>query len=279
MNPRMRPWLTEDDKQAVQRVLDGGDLMSGRLVEEFERALAERFKRRHVVCLASGTAALEAAFAATGDGRIIHPEHFVAMESASHAAFGAQATVAETGTRTDVLGQKSPVQGRVHDCSHTVTARGDVAVFSFNQNKFIACVGGALATDDGVVAAFARQYRNHGREGELSFRPGRNLRMGEINAALGLSQLKRLDDILERRRMVANWYATHAGSNAYGDGLFLFAVNVAFGDKPIHRSLKQSFGVVRTVQGVAVDCDLLPVWPLMTNDDVLAVWREANQCS
>lgn len=259
------PWLTADDKAAVQRVLDSGDLMSGKLVAEFEAALAAHFDRRHCVCVSSGTAALEAAFAATGEGGRIHSHGFIAILSAARAAGRDPVRDDDNGTCTDVLGLRYPENTRVHDCSHHYEMRGDLSCISFNQNKIIACCGGAVLTDDGVAAAFMRQYRNHGREGPRVYGAGRHLRMGEINAALGLSQLKRIDEILARRKQVAHWYDEITGRDLADtrESWFLYPVH-----KPGHkqRSLAD-FRLFNTATQEDRDTALLPIWPMMTRED------------
>ncbi|MCH7699657.1 MAG: DegT/DnrJ/EryC1/StrS family aminotransferase [Chloroflexi bacterium] len=81
------------------------------------------------------------------------------------------------------------------------------ACFSFYATKAIAAgEGGMIVTDDGNVAGLARKLRNQG-EGEryVTELLSANHRMTEIAAALGLSQLARLDDGNEKRRANAAW--------------------------------------------------------------------------
>ncbi len=89
---------------------------------------------------------------------------------------------------------------------------GDVGIFGFYPNKQITTgEGGALVTDDLQVARLSRSLRNQGRgsrDGWLEHeRLGYNYRLSDISAALGLAQLRRLDELLERRAQVAAWYA------------------------------------------------------------------------
>lgn len=82
---------------------------------------------------------------------------------------------------------------------------GHVGCFSFHPLKVITTgEGGAVASNDPGVAAFARAYRDHGqiRNGDIRrfVMPGLNLRMTDFQAALGRSQLRRLDSILTARR-------------------------------------------------------------------------------
>jgi perosamine synthetase len=87
---------------------------------------------------------------------------------------------------------------------------GRASCFSFYPNKQItAGEGGMIITDDDRIAATCRMLRNHGRDGNAwlaHHRLGYNYRLSEMNAALGLAQLTRLDEILARRREAARHY-------------------------------------------------------------------------
>lgn len=90
-----------------------------------------------------------------------------------------------------------------------VGTHGDAGVFAFYPNKQMTTGEGGLVVlrDEGVAEEIA-SLRNQGREpGEFQFsRVGFNFRLSEIQAALGRSQLRRLDDILETRQVVADSY-------------------------------------------------------------------------
>jgi perosamine synthetase len=88
---------------------------------------------------------------------------------------------------------------------------GDAGVFAFYPNKQITTgEGGMIVTRDAEVAATLQSLRNQGRRptddwlehSELGY----NYRISEMNCALGLAQLRRIDSILERRREVAEEY-------------------------------------------------------------------------
>ncbi|MCH9646984.1 MAG: DegT/DnrJ/EryC1/StrS family aminotransferase [Deltaproteobacteria bacterium] len=87
----------------------------------------------------------------------------------------------------------------------------DVSTFAFYPNKQITTgEGGMLVTDDPQIASLARSLRNQGR-GEMGAwlehpRLGFNYRMSELNAALGRSQLARLDRFMALREQVAHMY-------------------------------------------------------------------------
>ena len=86
---------------------------------------------------------------------------------------------------------------------------GAVACLSFHPRKIITTgEGGICLTDDPDVANRLRALRDHGRlDGEFLEAAG-NSRMTEIAAALGLTQLQRLDEIVAQRRALAKRYRT-----------------------------------------------------------------------
>ena len=85
---------------------------------------------------------------------------------------------------------------------------GGAGCFSFFPTKVMTTgEGGIITTDDDNLAEFARIIRNHGREGDLHVRLGYNWRMSEVNAILGIYQVKRLEQYVERRNEMARRYA------------------------------------------------------------------------
>ncbi len=88
---------------------------------------------------------------------------------------------------------------------------GDAGVLGFYPNKQItAGEGGILVTHNQKIAALAKKLRNQGRgaTGEWLEHEelGYNYRISELNCALGVEQLKRIETILERREAIAFEY-------------------------------------------------------------------------
>lgn len=89
-------------------------------------------------------------------------------------------------------------------------ALGDISTFSFYPNKHVTTgEGGMLTTDDPHLAARCRSLRN------LCFKPeqrfmhdelGWNYRMTNLQAAVGVAQLERLDEFLARKRQMGACY-------------------------------------------------------------------------
>jgi UDP-4-amino-4,6-dideoxy-N-acetyl-beta-L-altrosamine transaminase len=120
----------------------------------------------------------------------------------------------------------------IEDASHAIGASyksskvgscefSDVTVFSFHPVKIITTgEGGMVCTNQQAVAAKIYRLRSHGitREASEMTQPsqgpwyyqqlelGYNYRMTEMQAALGLSQLKKLDEFILRRHEISNSY-------------------------------------------------------------------------
>lgn len=91
---------------------------------------------------------------------------------------------------------------------------GESAVFAFYPNKQMTTgEGGMIATNDRKILGLCRSLRNQGRAENRQWldhtRLGYNYRLGEMAAALGLSQLDKLDFMISQRRKIAGWYAKH----------------------------------------------------------------------
>ena len=95
----------------------------------------------------------------------------------------------------------------------------DIGVFAFYPNKQITSgEGGMLVTNSESLYQSFELLKNHGRSmngdlyDQISF--GWNFRMSDINAALGLSQLKRIKTIVANRQKVAQTYHQHLSKNS-----------------------------------------------------------------
>lgn len=133
---------------------------------------------------------------------------------------------------------------------HRCGSFGDLSAFSFYANKVVTTgEGGMLVTDDPELAETARSLRN------LDFRPGRrfyherlgfNFRLTNLQAALGVAQLERVDDVIARKRRLAALYAQHlegtpglqlAPEEAWARSVFWMVGVVGAGDALDNREL------------------------------------------
>jgi perosamine synthetase len=88
---------------------------------------------------------------------------------------------------------------------------GDAAVFAFYPNKQMTTAeGGVIVTQRDDWDALFRSLRNQGRDVFDAWlnhtRLGYNYRLDEMRAALGVTQLKRIEELLANRERVAGWY-------------------------------------------------------------------------
>jgi perosamine synthetase len=92
---------------------------------------------------------------------------------------------------------------------------GDISTFSFYPNKLVTTgEGGMVVTDDRALAERSRALRN------LFFLPGRrfvheelgwNFRLSNLQAAVGVAQLERLDEFIARKRYIGALYQERLG--------------------------------------------------------------------
>jgi perosamine synthetase len=94
---------------------------------------------------------------------------------------------------------------------------GDAAVFDFSQPGSLICgEGGMVVTDDVDVAVALRRFRSHRPDERssvvVSGSAPYQAAMSDIAAALGLAQLNRLEEILEKRKYIEHLYFKHIKS-------------------------------------------------------------------
>ena len=106
--------------------------------------------------------------------------------------------------------------------NHMVGTFGDSAMVSFCQNKIITTgEGGAIVSNDRKLCEKLKSIRSHGRSGDNYFASpnatylelGYNFRMPSMLAAIGISQLNKIDSLIAKRREIAAMYNKKLSSN------------------------------------------------------------------
>jgi perosamine synthetase len=256
--PLTKPLLSDKDIGFAVNVLKSGRLISGPVVEAFEKELASYIGVRYAICVSSGTAALHIGMLmldiGPGDEVIVPAFSYPATANAVELV-GAKAAFVDcekNGFNIDTADLENKITSRtkaiiiVHNFGWPVDMTkvtalskkynlpvfedaacalgslwngafcgsvGHLAAFSFHPRKILTTgEGGVLTTNDKAIAQKAREMRNHGQNFErgINFvRPGFNYRMTEFQAAFGLSQIKRFETVLKRRRKAARYYDRH----------------------------------------------------------------------
>lgn len=250
MIPHSRPTVSEEDAGAVARVVRGGQLAQGPEVAAFERELAARVGVAAAAAVSSGTAALELALRALDvgpGGDVIVPTY--ACDALHHAVArcGATPVLADADPATLTI---SPVEARrlvgrrtraivvphafglavdlgpfealgvpiVEDCAQALGARvgdraagslGHLSVCSFYATKLVTTGEGGVVLGPPDLVAHVRDAREYDERADLA--PRANAKLTDIQAALGRSQLRRLDAFLARRRAIAAEYRRRLG--------------------------------------------------------------------
>ena len=121
----------------------------------------------------------------------------------------------DRGRRTEVccVSTNELMNLRTHELRQSLRHAGNAgwaAVYSFNGNKIITTSGGGMVAsrDEGVVAR-ARKRAQQAREPVVWYEHeelGFNHRMSNIVAAIGVGQLRHLDEIVAKKRQIFGWY-------------------------------------------------------------------------
>ncbi len=146
-----------------------------------------------------------------------HPADYARLRRVADAAPGGPLTI---------IADASHSLGATRD-GRPVGTLADMTVLSLHPAKILTTgEGGAVLTDDSDRAARLRRFRNHGIASELAARRdwtyamvelGYNYRLTDIAAALGISQMQRLDTFLDRRRSLASHYLRRLSGHRFLD--------------------------------------------------------------
>jgi perosamine synthetase len=100
-------------------------------------------------------------------------------------------------------------------CGKKVGGLGDVGIFSFYGNKIITSgEGGMITTNDKKLYERMKYLRDHAMSKEKRYwhtEIGFNYRMTNLQAALGLAQLERIEELLNKKREIFEWYKEYLG--------------------------------------------------------------------
>lgn len=235
-----KPWLTNDDLQAVNTQLVEGNIATGAKSVLFENALKEYLGTSHFFTTANGTNAIYIALLALGIGEndeVILPAYVCKNVSDAVKHAGAIPVLCDIGdywcmtpeTVRVSLTNKTKAIIAVHtlgiycdidsfrefglpvieDCCQffanninglNVGKKGDISVYSFNATKCLTTgEGGGISTEDDELAEKLRA---------LLLNKSVSNPLSDLQCALGLSQLARYNQGLNRRMEIAEMYFT-----------------------------------------------------------------------
>ncbi len=225
--PQFVPVWGDEERKAVQNVLEGDYLNEHKMVREFERKFAEFVGAKYCVTCTSGTIALYLAIKAVQEHwkeswlYVDVPDYagiFVANASVQAGLRPVLADVEKNGsmlahsTRSFVVHSNGRlgVARIIEDCCQAIHHHTEscISCYSFASTKHLTTAGqgGAVCCDDEEVFDKLCRLKDHGRNDRQKLKPmsdhfeqwGTNFKFMEVQAAFGLVQLQKLPRRLER---------------------------------------------------------------------------------
>jgi dTDP-4-amino-4,6-dideoxygalactose transaminase len=295
MIPHSRPTLGNEEIQRVSAVLESGQLAQGQMAAKFEAAFARKLKVGYAVSVSSGTAALHLTLLALKIGpkdEVIIPSYVCSALLNAVNYVGARPVLAEIDPATynlDPVDVKNRLTRRtraiivphlfglaadleslssldvpiIEDCAQAAGAGyhqkqvgtlGRAAIFSFYATKVLTTgEGGMIVSNSEELIHHARSYRQYDKTDRYRIRF--NYKMTDIQAAIGLCQLNRLDNFIRRRRAIAQNYHNALASldmrlppKESGHIYFRYVIGLGADARPWMRGLKaKRIGCARPV--------------------------------
>ncbi len=245
--PHSQPTLGREEKKACAAVIDSLYLASGPIVAVFEKQFARMTHRKYAIAMSSGTAALAMVLKALNIGsrdRVAMPSYTCAALLHALDFVGARPVIADVSaedmnlsavdlkrrlTRKTVALIVPHVFGRaadirsilklglpvIEDGTQALGAQafgkpigsfGVMSIFSFYATKMITTgEGGMIVTDSAVLARKLKDMRDYDKKETYRFRM--NFKMSDLQAAVGIEQLKKLPAFIRARRTIAKSYS------------------------------------------------------------------------
>jgi dTDP-4-amino-4,6-dideoxygalactose transaminase len=232
-----QPYITDDDIAAVVNVLDSGWIAgNGRVSKDFADRLRWFTGYNYAILVNSATTGLMLAYDYLVESGLYNRGDKISMPDLTFIATANAAIQAGLVpdpidvTRETLISKVSnvgvsfagyPTSGHII-CDD---AHGFYYKMAERRTNFISIVsthalkqlntgeGGIVLTDSKDVADYMTQFIDQGRTAEKRFGYGFNFRMSEINAALGLSQLRRACSMQDWRKILAKIYYDRLGKD------------------------------------------------------------------
>jgi perosamine synthetase len=328
-----RPYIDSDDLHSVGEVLKSGKIADGRCVSEFEDELKRYIGRKYAICVSSGSNAIFLSLKALGvEGKeIIIPSYCCISIMSAVVNCGCKPVVVDVddslnlsfeqtrdaigpntgaiivpymfGNFSDVENFRSLGVPIIEDCAQSVGGEffgkklgsiGDVSVFSFYATKMFAMGrGGAIATDDEKIYLKIRDLLEN--DNRLSWGENHSMKVDDIHAALGISQIKKLDFFVDKRKNIAERFKSLIQNGAtvelfnFNSVYYRFIVGVDNVDnfienlkkrgvfaarpvfRPIHRYLELDDSEFPKTSNFYERLVSIPIYPSMTEDEVFEI--------
>jgi perosamine synthetase len=324
-----KPSITDLEESYVLDAIRKGDIGVGEYIGKFERAWADWNGYAFGVACNSGTNAIYLALKALGIGpgdEVIVPEFTMIATAWAVSYTGATPVFVDCKDDLNIdvdkicITEKTkaiiavPIYGRAVDPrvyslgltvvedmaeAHGIKPRGKVACYSFYGNKILTTgEGGMCLTNDQELANEMRLYANMYFDKERTLlhpKMGHNFRMTNLQAAVGLAQVERIDEILEKRREIQFLYNAYLEPKylmPHRDTLWMYdihtihqaelkkkfdeaGIETRYGFKPMSMQPMYFNPNYKKLNAYKWSTRILylPTWTEMTEDDVIKICR------
>lgn len=211
--PVFKPAFGKEEIEAVSKVVRSGNIVAGRLVQEFEEKFAHYVGSKYAVAANSCTSALFLSLKLMRPKKVSIPSVTFVSVANSIIQSGAEVNfVDEIHVGHAYQLKPCPIWDSAHEleknCFH-----GGLDCYSFFPTKNLGSLeGGMITTDNLRWAEWLRRARTFGEKpGRFTWDytvmfPGWKMAMTEVQAAVGLAQLKKLDGLNQRRKVIIERY-------------------------------------------------------------------------
>lgn len=297
-----RTWSNEEIS-AVSNCIKSGHLTQGALVEQFEAQFRDFVGAKYAVAVNSCTSALFLCLMLTKPKKVTIPSMTFASVASCIIHAGAELLWQDeswSGSRYALVSDNLKA-GTIYDSAHAVhrgdapQKQNDLACYSFYPTKNLSgAEGGMIATNNKDHADWLIKARWHARVGKswdyiIEF-PGWKMNMTDIQAAIGIEYLKRMDEEAKQRKNLVDLYNKLLGTSIKSDHIFQTIVDkrddfVKFMSdkgiecsmhfKPVHKqpAFKKYYRKLPQTEYFEKHIVSLPLYPSMEESDVEEVCR------
>lgn len=177
-----------------------------------------------------------------------------------------------------ILEDACPAVGSIYK-GKRVGSMADIAAFSFQGAKIMVTgVGGMLVTNNKKYYEYAEYINDHGESNERKFwqtAVGYEFEMSNLQAALGLAQLERIESFVTKKRKIFDWYHQELGD--------IKGISMNF-ERPNTRSnrwmtsiiLDRNFGITRDQMIKELRKSLIDTRPFFYPISMFPIYKEQN---
>jgi perosamine synthetase len=251
---QIEPWIDDEEKEQLLRVIESTFVTESSLTKEFEQKIKDLTGSKHAISMTNGTVALYCCLLSLGIGpgdEVIVPDLTFVATSNAVVWTGAkpvfcdvdESCCIDTSKIEELLTPRTKAILPVHLYGDAVNMQdviriakkhnlavvedgaqgvgvlyqnrhvasfGDCGILSFYGNKTVTCgEGGVVVTDNDEIAKKCYRLKNHGRDVKGSFvheTIGFNFSFTEMQAAIGIAQLNKLQRICDKKKSIYDLY-------------------------------------------------------------------------